>query len=109
MVLLSALSLAVLATLASSTPTPPTLRSTVVLPIRKSSVGTYSAKELVDHDIARLSHYNQPHHGSNNRRTNYSGPATNTLVSYTAEISICGEKYQLIVDTGSSNTWVGVS
>lgn len=101
MVLLSALSLVVLATLASSTPTPHTLRSAVVLPVRKSNVGTISAKELVEHDAARLSHYNQRNHGSNGRRATgtYSGPVSNEEVSYTAEISVCGQSYQLIVDT----------
>jgi hypothetical protein len=36
-------------------------------------------------------------------------PATNEVVSYVAVTTVGSQTFNLIVDTGSSNTWVGVS
>ncbi|KAL0951625.1 hypothetical protein HGRIS_008306 [Hohenbuehelia grisea] len=34
-------------------------------------------------------------------------PATNGVVTYTAQVTVGNNSYSLIIDTGSSNTWVG--
>jgi hypothetical protein len=36
-------------------------------------------------------------------------PATNTAIWYTIPVEVGEQTFNLLVDTGSSNTWVGVS
>lgn len=104
MVLLSALSLTLLASLVASSPTPSSNLKRTVLPVRKSNAGI-SAKDLVDHGLARIAHYNAR---TFSKRAGASGVITNEDVSYVADVEICGTTYSLIVDSGSSNTWVRV-
>lgn len=97
--------LAVAASLASLVASAPTERSaTVTIPVKKGSSGKQiSAKQVVEHGLARIAAYNDR---SIQKRAS-SGSAINADVSYLAPVSICSTTYDLIVDTGSSNTWAG--
>ncbi|KAF8317084.1 acid protease, partial [Clavulina sp. PMI_390] len=81
----------------------------VSLPITKRGSSSVSAKAIVDRDLARLAHYNSR---SLTKRdvagTITNGTVTNLDVTYVAPVTICNTTYNLIVDTGSSNTWAGV-
>lgn len=97
--------LAVAASIASLVSAAPTAPKTVVIPVKKGSSGkSITSKDVVEHDLARIAAYNDKS-GSLSARAS-SGPAINEDVSYIAEVSICGTVYDLIIDTGSSNTWV---
>jgi hypothetical protein len=77
----------------------------VVIPVRKGTSGNpITAKDVIERDLARISVYNdKPEPVS--ARASY-GTAINIDVTYIAEVSICSQTFGLIVDTGSSNTWV---
>jgi len=61
-------------------------------------------KNLVDRDNARLNHYTKKSALSADSST----PVTNELYSYMATLVIGAQTFtEVIVDTGSSNTWVG--
>ncbi|EEA29030.1 hypothetical protein TMatcc_002608 [Talaromyces marneffei ATCC 18224] len=75
---------------------------TEVLPLKRVSNLT-SMKNLVSKGQARLGKVN----GVAAIEARSSGPVTNEDVTYVAGVSIGGTTYDLIVDTGSSNTWCG--
>ncbi|KAH7886050.1 aspartic peptidase domain-containing protein [Phlebopus sp. FC_14] len=88
--------------------------SPVTLPFAKRISDTGGPINLVQHDQARASalreHADAISSGKLNRRT-ASIPVTNEAVSYIASVGVGSPAtyYNLIVDTGSSNTWVGAS
>ena len=72
---------------------------------------------LVASDRARASFFKNRHTNTRTAAppgTGVSGPSaffdvTNTVVSYLAEVKVGSQTFDLIVDTGSSNTWVGAT
>jgi hypothetical protein len=64
---------------------------------------------IADADRARASELKK--RGFNARRENGNIPVTNAVVTYTANVGIGSPatQYTLLVDTGSSNTWVGAN
>ncbi|KUL89529.1 hypothetical protein ZTR_04286 [Talaromyces verruculosus] len=78
---------------------------TAVLPLKHVSNFT-SVKNLVSKGQARLHKVNGVA-AIDAVSAVSSGPVTNEDVSYVAGVSIGGTTYDLIVDTGSSNTWCG--
>jgi len=76
---------------------------TAVLPLKHHSNIT-SIKNIVTRGRARLNKINRI---STDSIESSSGDVTNDDVSYLAPVSIGGTTWQLIVDTGSSNTWCG--
>ncbi|EED12788.1 cathepsin E, putative [Talaromyces stipitatus ATCC 10500] len=78
---------------------------TAVLPLKRVSNFT-SVKNLVSKGQARLNRVNGVAAISAVSEVS-SGSVTNEDVSYVAPVSIGGTTYDLIVDTGSSNTWCG--
>jgi len=64
-------------------------------------------KNIVQSDLARIRNLRTPSH--NAARAVIGEPVTNRHVSYTASVGVGhpATQYNLIVDTGSSNTWVG--
>lgn len=64
-------------------------------------------------DRARAQHFKNKHANSKTGVVQSRGPfgidVTNSLVSYVAEVQVGSppQTFDLIVDTGSSNTWVG--
>lgn len=91
------------ATLASAAPALKEKR--VVVPVRKGTSGKpITAKDVVERDLARIAKYNDK---SLSARAS-SGTAINEDVTYVAQVSFCSQTFDLIVDTGSSNTWVRI-
>ncbi|KAI3401975.1 hypothetical protein diail_3949 [Diaporthe ilicicola] len=80
--------------------------STVVLPLKKH-INVTSINNIVQKGHARISAINGEQAAPVARAS--SGTVTNEDVSYVAPVSIGGKTYELIVDTGSSNTWCGAS
>ncbi|KAF8317082.1 acid protease [Clavulina sp. PMI_390] len=80
---------------------PSHLTKRVTLPIQKRNSGNFTAKDVVNRDLARLAHYKSR---SFTKRLHI-GTITNADVDYFAKIRICAKSYNLIIDTGSSNTW----
>ncbi|TVY23448.1 Polyporopepsin [Lachnellula hyalina] len=78
---------------------------TAVLPLTHVSNVT-SIKNIVSKGQARMNHINGIETVSASPAVS-SGTVTNEDVSYVAPVSIGGKTWQLIVDTGSSNTWCG--
>jgi len=72
--------------------------SFVTVPIVKRSVKV-SAKDFVTREKARISSFSSAAVGEQ--------PIINGLVSYYAPTIVGTQTFELIVDTGSSNTWVG--
>jgi hypothetical protein len=64
-------------------------------------------KNIVDRDNARLNHYYKKVQVAGNEDA--SAPVINEIDSYIAEVKVGSQTFNLIVDTGSSNTWVGAS
>ncbi|KAJ7729191.1 putative aspartic protease [Mycena metata] len=62
---------------------------------------------IVAHDQARLNHYFKK--SSVEELATGTAPATNEIFSYLAETKVGSQTFNLIVDTGSSNTWVGAT
>ncbi|KAM3512168.1 hypothetical protein MY11210_004156 [Beauveria gryllotalpidicola] len=65
-----------------------------------------SASELVKHGKARLVGSGA---GENKASVAGSAPAENVVLSYVANVTVGAGTYELIVDTGSSNTWIGAN
>lgn len=77
--------------------------------LRKGTSGNkITMKDVVDRDLARLAAVNNKSPSHLEARDTI-GPAINQDVTYVAPIKICRSVYSLIVDTGSSNTWVCVT
>ncbi|KAF7976111.1 hypothetical protein HWV62_7543 [Athelia sp. TMB] len=73
-------------------------------PLLSATVSKTSAKNItatVAKDQARLARFNTAASGS--------APVTNQLDSYVAAVKVGSQTFSLIVDTGSSNTWVGAN
>ncbi|KIK55663.1 hypothetical protein GYMLUDRAFT_175217 [Collybiopsis luxurians FD-317 M1] len=72
------------------------------LPLKRVNNFT-SGHDILAHDLARARATGQP------VKRQSSEPVTNQVVSYTAVVGVGAPsaEYDLIVDTGSSNTWVG--
>lgn len=77
---------------------------TTVLPVKQVNSVT-SVKNLVTKGHERIQKINSGK--SDGNRLVSSGTVTNEDVTYVAPVSIGGKTWQLIVDTGSSNTWCG--
>ncbi|KAF8317958.1 putative aspartic protease [Clavulina sp. PMI_390] len=96
--------LAVAASIASLVAAAPAPGSTIILPVKKGTSGNkITAKGVVERDQARIAGYN----GRTLEKRASSGTVSNADVSYLAPVTFCSTTYQLIVDTGSSNTWAG--
>jgi len=65
-------------------------------------VNKAALKGFVARDKARARSY-----ASSLLRRQEEAPATNEAVSYIAEVGVGSQTFDLIIDTGSSNTWVG--
>lgn len=91
--------------LASSTPTPK--RNVFIVPLSKFTTPGATAMDLVRSDRSR---HGLPELFSVEKRQT-SAPVTNALNAYVASIGVGSPAttYSLLVDTGSSNTWVGAS
>ncbi|KAF7368167.1 Aspartic protease [Mycena venus] len=76
----------------------------VKAPLKKISTVT-NITNIVAHDNARLSHYFKKSPISELA----SAPVINEIFSYIAETVVGSQTFNLIVDTGSSNTWVGAT
>ncbi|KAJ7478004.1 putative cathepsin E [Mycena galericulata] len=73
-------------------------------PLKKISTVT-NAANIVARDNARLNHYFKKK-AVDERQT---APVINEVFSYIAEVVVGSQTFDLIVDTGSSNTWVGAT
>ncbi|TVY67385.1 Polyporopepsin [Lachnellula suecica] len=102
----SCVPLAIAAAAAVVSASPVERAATVVIPVSHVTNVT-SWKNIVNRGQARINKVNgiQAQPGFQNDAS--SGTITNELVSYVAPIVIGGKTWQLIVDTGSSNTWCG--
>ncbi|KAJ7626985.1 aspartic peptidase domain-containing protein [Roridomyces roridus] len=96
---------------------PPVRRvdSIVTLPISKKFNFT-GTKTLLEHDITRVTHLRDKVNArlsgaSPSAAAVVSDPVVNTLTSYIATVQVGDPpaSFDLIVDTGSSNTWVGAT
>lgn len=77
----------------------------LTIPVKKGTSGTsFTAKDVVERDLSRVASYNTQ--SGPLRERAFSIVAINEDVSYVVAVTICGVVYYLIVDTGSSNTWV---
>ena len=77
----------------------------LVIPVHKGVSGTrITAKDVLARDLARIAAYNDKSKSLSARAS--SGTAINKDVTYVAMVSFCSQAFALIVDTGSSNTWV---
>jgi hypothetical protein len=86
--------------------------SVLTLPLTKISG---SLRDIVNKDQGRLAYYATPgprlgNLGSNDdSNSSSSAPVTNTVDSYIAAVTVGSQTFNLVVDTGSSNTWVGAT
>ncbi|KAJ7742594.1 aspartic peptidase domain-containing protein [Mycena metata] len=71
--------------------------------VKKLSTVT-SSKNIVARDNARLNHFKK---SPVEELDTGSASVTNEIFSYIAEVTVGSQTFDLIVDTGSSNTWVG--
>ncbi|KAJ7202750.1 family A1 protease [Mycena haematopus] len=82
--------------------------SIVTLPISRffNFTGT---RTIVQKDIARAQAFNSRKAAKNDARQVISEPVNNMVVSYIASIGVGSPAttYKLLIDTGSSNTWLG--
>ncbi|POS71568.1 hypothetical protein DHEL01_v210039 [Diaporthe helianthi] len=79
----------------------------IALPLRKHSNVT-SIKNIVQKGHARISAINGEQAAPATRAMEVSsGTVINGDISYIAQVTIGGKSYDLIVDTGSANTWCG--
>jgi hypothetical protein len=83
----------------------PLADTVLTMPLSKRG-GHYSAKDILAHDRARAAGFNA--RGSSKGKRTTSVPITNNLVFYSASVSIGQTSYELLIDTGSSNTFVSV-
>lgn len=91
----------VLSFAASALATPVARSSFITHPISKVSGKNVTA--TITRDLARIANFN-----SDSAATS-SATVTNQLDSYVAAVKVGSQTFSLIVDTGSSNTWVGAS
>jgi protein-disulfide isomerase len=97
--LFSSLAVVAAASAALASPVKPSGK-TVTLPVKRVS-NVKSAKNLVQKERARLNKIN----GVKSVNVDaVSGPVTNELITYVAEVTIGGSTYDLIVDTGCKLT-----
>jgi hypothetical protein len=79
----------------------------VVIPVRKNTSGrSITAKDISGRDLARIAAYNSKSESISVRASGVM--AINRDIAYVAMISFCSQTFALVVDTGSSNTWVCV-
>ncbi|KAF7293284.1 Aspartic protease [Mycena chlorophos] len=83
-------------------------RAPVHASVKKISTVTDS-KNIVAHDAARLNGYFKKNSKPLEARQTGSSSAINEIFSYIAEVVVGSQTFDLIVDTGSSNTWVGAT
>ncbi|KAI8065613.1 aspartic proteinase [Gongronella butleri] len=92
--------------IASSLAAPTRTGGTVTLSFSRANSDPDWSKAL-SHDKARAHHFT--HHSKTNnlaaRATSF--PSTNEDFSYVSAVKVGSQTFNLIVDTGSSNTWVG--
>ncbi|EIN04215.1 family A1 protease [Punctularia strigosozonata HHB-11173 SS5] len=77
--------------------------------------GTNGVLNVVEADRARINLIKEKgaalaeKHGNTHKRTSYSISVTNTAVTYVASVGVGSPatSYSLLIDTGSSNTWLG--
>jgi len=75
---------------------------TITVPVSKGTSGNpVTANDVVDRDLGRIAVYN------GKPAQSHSGKAINKDVTYVVRVSFCSQAFDLIVDTGSSNTWAG--
>lgn len=121
--------LALAASLAAYAVASPVEKRAVIAVEKRATSSQYLAKDLVARDQSRIAHYNEraainrgekvvSKRASSGTVTNKDvryvqaaecalDPSPNGLLdSYIAKVQICSTTYSLIVDTGSSNTWV---
>ncbi|KAJ7030601.1 aspartic peptidase domain-containing protein [Mycena alexandri] len=82
-------------------------RAPIKASVKKISTVTNSTN-VVAHDRARLNHYFKKNPVAELATTG-SASVTNEIFSYIAETKVGSQTFDLIVDTGSSNTWVGAT
>ncbi|KAK0761647.1 hypothetical protein N5P37_006600 [Trichoderma harzianum] len=99
--LFSSIAIVAAATAALASPVKPSAKTAALSVKRISNVK--SLKNIVQKGQARINKIN----GVKDLEARASGPATNEDVSYVASVTIGGQSWDLIVDTGSSNTWCG--
>ncbi|KAM0258916.1 hypothetical protein ACHAQJ_003572 [Trichoderma viride] len=102
--LFSSLAIVAAATAALASPVKPNAK-TAALPVKRVS-NVKSLKNVVQKGHARINKINGVEAAVGNIDAS-SGSVTNEDVSYVASVSIGGKSFDLIVDTGSSNTWCG--
>jgi hypothetical protein len=77
----------------------------ITIPVSKGTSGNpITSYDLVNDGLDRIAVYN----GKPTATVTHSGKAINEDVSYIARVSFCSQVFELIVDTGSSNTWVRI-
>ena len=90
------------ATLVSAAPAQ--REGTITIPVSKGTSGNpLTANDVVDRDLGRIAVYN------GKPAPSHSGKAINKDVTYVVSVSLCSQAFDLIVDTGSSNTWVRIT
>ena len=75
---------------------------------KRSRWESYPIEKVIAKDLGRLAHYNgrfSENSASLDERY-FTGVAINEDVSYVAEVEVGDQEFYLIIDTGSSNTWV---
>ncbi|KAF7363006.1 Acid protease [Mycena venus] len=95
---------AVLSSLALASPTPGSSFATV--PFVKKAPFSKTAAEILQKDLARLDNF-AAKVGSVTKRAVGEAPGTNEDDTYVVSTKVGTQTFSLIVDTGSSNTWVG--
>ncbi|KAL7911456.1 putative aspartic protease [Trichoderma velutinum] len=100
--LFSSIAIVAAATAALASPVKPSAKTTA-LPVKRVS-NVKSLKSIVQKGQARINKINGV---KDIEARASSGPVTNEDVSYVASVTIGGRSWDLIVDTGSSNTWCG--
>ncbi|KZP26871.1 acid protease, partial [Athelia psychrophila] len=107
--LLALLTLAVSFTGVSAGPVP-TNGKLATLPFKRS-LNLSSFSDIVKADKGRAKALKSTSGGAKKRDTQISTPATNAATHYTAEIGVGSPptQYTLLIDTGSSNTWIGAN
>ncbi|TFK91001.1 acid protease [Polyporus arcularius HHB13444] len=78
----------------------------ITLPLAKR-VNTTGTAKLLESDQARARAFRARAEGKWHHRRPPPVPVNNTAVVYVAPVNIDGQVFDLLVDTGSSNTWVG--
>ncbi|KAL7952320.1 putative aspartic protease [Trichoderma compactum] len=99
--LFSSIAIVAAATAALASPVKPSAKTAALTVKRISNVK--SLKNVVQKGQARIDKIN----GVKDIVARAAGPVTNEDISYVASVTIGGRSYDLIVDTGSSNTWCG--